>query len=53
MARASRCFTGGRQCVGQPTLNKSNYMQLFRAIRKEREARNGKAETSEARVPAN
>lgn len=50
MSKASRCFTGGRQCVGQPTLNRSNYMSLMRQIRKEMEARNGKGR--EAEVPA-
>ena len=50
MARASRAYTGGRQCVGQPTLSRNNYMSLMRQIRKEMEARNGKGR--EAEVPA-
>lgn len=48
--RASRCFTGGRQCVGQPTLNRNNYMSLMRQIRKGLEERNGKGGKTE--VPA-
>ena len=51
MARASRAYTGGRQCVGQPTLNRSNYMSLMRQIRNEMEARNGKGR--EAEISAN
>lgn len=37
MAKASRCFTGSRQSVGTPTLNKNHYHQLIRQIRKARE----------------
>ena len=33
MAKASKCFTGSRQAVGVPTLNRNAYMQLFRTIR--------------------
>lgn len=51
MSKASRCYTGGRQCVGQPTLNRNNYLSLIRQIRKEMEARNGKG--SKAEVSAN
>ena len=34
---ASRVYTGNRQSVGTPTLNRNSYMQLFRTIRKARE----------------
>ena len=37
MSKASRCFTGKRQSVGTPTLNKNQYFQLIRAIRNEKE----------------
>ena len=37
MAKANRCFTGSRQSVGTPTLNKNSYHQLIRKIRKARE----------------
>jgi len=37
MAKASRCFTGSRMSVGQPTLSRNSYMQLMRQIRKESE----------------
>ena len=33
----NKSFTGSRQSVCTPTLNKNNYMQLFRTIRKARE----------------
>ena len=33
MAKASKCFTGNRQAVGVPTLNRNAYMQLFRKAR--------------------
>ena len=39
--------TGGRQCVGQPTLNRNNYMSLMRQIRKGLEERNGKGRKAE------
>jgi hypothetical protein len=39
MAKASKCYTGSRQAVGVPTLNRNAYMQLFRTIRKEKERR--------------
>ena len=37
MAKASRCYTGGKQAVGTPTLNRNQYMQLMKTIRKVRE----------------
>ena len=33
----NRTYSGSRQSVCTPTLNKNNYMQLFRTIRKARE----------------
>lgn len=33
----NRTYTGNRQSVGTPTLNRNNYMSLIRQIRKERE----------------
>ena len=35
----NRTYTGGRQSVGTPTLNRTMYMQLIRGIRKERDAK--------------
>ena len=49
--KASRSFTGGRQCVGHPTLNRNNYMSLMRQIRKGLEERHGKGR--EAEISAN
>ena len=37
MARANRAYTGSRQSVGTPTLNRNGYMMLMKKIRKERE----------------
>lgn len=42
MRKKSKTFTGGRQAVGTPTLNKAAMFGLIRKVRKEREARNGK-----------
>ena len=33
----NKTYTGNRQSVGMPTLNKSSYFQLIRMIRKEKE----------------
>ena len=35
--KASKTFTGGRQSIGTPTMNKQMYFQLIREIRKGRE----------------
>ena len=52
MARASRAYTGGRQCVGTPTLNRNNYMSLIRQIRKEREKQHAKDKAAKADISA-
>lgn len=40
----NRSFTGGRRSVGTPTLNKNQYYQLIREIKKSRSpAATGKA----------
>lgn len=40
----NRSFTGGRRSVGTPTLNKNQYFQLIREIKKSRSlAATGKA----------
>lgn len=44
----NRSFTGGRRSVGTPTLNKNQYYQLIREIKKSRSpAATGKAATAE------
>lgn len=35
--KASRCYTGARQSVGNPTLNRSQFMQQIKRIRKARQ----------------
>lgn len=35
--KASKTFTGGRQSIGTPTMNKQMYFQIIREIRKGRE----------------
>lgn len=42
MPKASRCYTGNRQSVGTPTLNRNSTYQLIRTIRKEREKKDAK-----------
>ena len=48
--KASRCFTGTRTSVGQPTLSRNSYMQLMRQIRKAREEKNAEAEKGKAKL---
>lgn len=50
MAKASRAYTGSRQSVGTPTLNRNNYMSLMRQIRKAREEKNAEAEKRKAKL---
>lgn len=52
MAKASRCYTGGRQSVGTPTLNRENYMFMMKIIRKEMEKRNAENKIRQAAIPA-
>ena len=35
--KASRCYTGSRQSVGTPALNKNQFMQQVKLIRKARQ----------------
>ena len=35
--KASRCYTGARQSVGTPTLNRNQFMQQIKLIRKARQ----------------
>lgn len=35
--KASRCYTGSRQSVGTPTLNRNQFMQQIKLIRKARQ----------------
>ena len=37
MAKASRCYTGARQSIGTPTLNRNQFMQQVKRIRKARQ----------------
>lgn len=39
MSKASRCYTGSKQSVGTPTLNKTDYYQLIRKVRMEKQAK--------------
>lgn len=50
MAKSSRCFTGTRMSVGQPTLSRNSYMQLMRQIRKARDQKNAEAEREKAKL---
>ena len=52
MSKASRCFTGKRQSVGTPTLNKEQYFQLIRAIRNEKEKAALRQQDGELEKPA-
>lgn len=49
MAR-NRTYTGGRQSVGVPTLNRTMYMQLIKTIRKERDAKGKQEKTATGRA---
>ena len=35
--KASRCYTGSRSSVGTPALNKNQFMQQVKLIRKDRQ----------------
>ena len=37
MPKASRCYTGSRQSVGTPALNRNQFMQQIKLIRKARQ----------------